>query len=162
MSDEVMKKKQPEEDGHEYLTELVLELDYTDRLLTLTCPVLALRNCEVLPGYRRREYLLIGRAKSRRAVAEAICRENFIFFATQTNAADDDPAGHALHVLGTVGRVTEIEVNPDGSLGVTVEGLYRAKIIKFTDRADYLEAEVGPLGSSAATADVPVEMEKGQ
>jgi ATP-dependent Lon protease len=113
-----------------------------------TYPVLGLRNCEVLPG--KRQLLFVGRAKSRAALAEAIRSNTLVLFATQKDSADDDPAGDALYGLATVARIVELRMVIDGNddeetIEVIVEGIRRAKIIKFGDRTDYLEADTVPF-----------------
>ncbi len=64
----------------------------------------------------------------------------FILLATQKNASDDDPATDAIFAVGTLASVLQLLKLPDGTIKVLVEGAERAKILKYTDRTDYYEA----------------------
>src|SRR6202047_2298610 len=117
-------------------------------------PVLPLRDIVVFPHMI--VPLFVGREKSIRALEEVMRSDTFILLATQKNASDDDPATNAIFEVGTLASVLQLLKLPDGTVKVLVEGAERAKITKYTERADYYEAE------AAALADVvgdPVEAE---
>jgi ATP-dependent Lon protease len=95
--------------------------------------------------------LFVGREKSVKALEEVIKSDTFILLATQKNAADDDPATDAIYEVGTLASVLQLLKLPDGTVKVLVEGAERAKINRYTDRADYYEAE------AAALTDAPGE-----
>src|SRR6266566_2522197 len=105
---------------------------------TRAYPVLPLRDIVVFP------YLIVplfvGREKSIRALEEVMRNDTFILLATQKNASEDNPATDAIFAVGTLASVLQLLKLPDGTTKVLVEGAARAKILKYTDRTDYYEA----------------------
>src|SRR5437016_14589200 len=74
--------------------------------------------------------------------------DTFILLATQKNASDDEPATEAIYEIGTRASVLQLLKLPDGTVKVLVEGAQRAKVIKYTDRSEYYEAEAVVLGDT--------------
>jgi ATP-dependent Lon protease len=72
----------------------------------------------------------------------------FILLATQKNASHDEPATEAIYEVGTLASVLRLLKLPDGTVKVLVEGAQRAKVVKYTDRSEYYEAEVVALGDT--------------
>src|SRR5918912_2310159 len=103
-----------------------------------TFPVLPLRDIVVFPHMI--VPLFVGREKSIRALEEVMKNDAMIMLATQKNASDDDPAPDAIYETGTLASVLQLLKLPDGTVKVLVEGLERARVEKYTDRADYYEA----------------------
>src|SRR6266699_4750426 len=110
---------------------------------TRAYPVLALRNVVAFPHMI--VPLFVGREKSIRALEEVMRSDTFMLLATQKNASDDDPATDAIFEVGTLASVLQLLKLPDGTVKVLVEGAERAKIVKYTDRTDYYEAEAAVL-----------------
>src|SRR2546429_538637 len=106
-------------------------------------PVLPLRDIVVFPHMI--VPLFVGREKSIRALEEVMRSDTFILLATQKNASDDDPAVSAIYEVGTLASVLQLLKLPDGTVKVLVEGAERAKILKYSDRADYYEANAVAL-----------------
>src|SRR3979409_2331107 len=92
--------------------------------------------------------LFVGRKKSIRALEEVIRADTSIMLATQKNASDDDPATEAIYEVGTLASVLQLLKLPDGTVKVLVEGAQRAKVLKYTDRREYYEAEAVALGDT--------------
>jgi ATP-dependent Lon protease len=109
-------------------------------------PVLPLRDIVVFPHMI--VSLFVGRKKSIRALEEVMRSDAFILLATQKNAADEDPATEAIYEVGTLARVLHLLKLPDGTIKVMVEGTERAKVLKYTDRSEYYEAEAVALGDT--------------
>src|SRR5437016_7237804 len=106
---------------------------------TRAYPVLPLRDIVAFPHMI--VPLFVGREKSIRALEEVMRSDTFILLATQKNASDDDPATDAIFAVGTLASVLQLLKLPDGTAKVLVEGAARAKILKYTDRTDYFEAD---------------------
>src|SRR5215218_7234000 len=106
---------------------------------TRAYPVLPLRDIVVFPHMI--VPLFVGREKSIRALEEVMKSDTFILLATQKNASDDDPATEAIFEVGTLASVLQLLKIPDGTVKVLVEGAERAKILNYTDRTDYYEAD---------------------
>ena len=113
---------------------------------TRAYPVLPLRDIVVFPHMI--VPLFLGRKKSIRALEEVMRSGIFLLLATQKNASDDDPATEAIYEVGTLASVLQLLKLPDGTVKVLVEGAQRAKVLKYTDRSEYYEAEAVALGDT--------------
>src|SRR6266480_3757555 len=109
-------------------------------------PVLPLRDIVVFPHMI--VPLFLGRKKSIRALEEVMRSDVFVLLATQKKASDDDPATEAIYEVGTLASVLQLLKLPDGTVKVLVEGAQRAKVVKYTDRSEYYEAEAVALGDT--------------
>jgi ATP-dependent Lon protease len=113
---------------------------------TRVYPVLALRDLVVFPHMIAP--LFVGRKKSILALEEVMRSNTLILLATQKNASDDEPATEAIYETGALASVLQLLRLPDGTVKVLVEGAQRAKVVKYTDRSEYYEAEVVALGDT--------------
>src|SRR4051795_9968223 len=113
-------------------------------------PVLPLRDIVVFPHMI--VPLFVGREKSIRALEEVMKTDALIMLATQKNAADDDPSPDSIYEVGTLASVLQLLKLPDGTVKVLVEGLERAKVQKYSDRADYYEATAVALADTDANS----------
>ncbi len=110
---------------------------------TRAYPVLPLRDIVVFPHMI--VPLFVGREKSIKALEEVMRSDTFILLATQKNASDDDPSTDSIFEVGTLASVLQLLKLPDGTVKVLVEGATRAKVLKYTDRVDYYEADATAL-----------------
>ena len=113
--------------------------------ITETLPVLPLRDIVVFPHMI--VPLFVGREKSIKALEEVMREDKRILLVAQKNPADDDPSIDAIYEVGTLAQVLQLLKLPDGTVKVLVEGTERAKVERFTDHANYFEAEVKLLPS---------------
>src|SRR3989454_12308916 len=113
---------------------------------TRAYPVLPLRDIVVYPHMI--VPLFVGRKKSILALEEVMRSDTFILLATQKSAFDEDPATEAIYEVGTLASVLQLLKLPDGTVKVLVEGAQRAKVLKYTDRSEYYEAEAVALGDT--------------
>ena len=111
-----------------------------------TFPVLPLRDIVVFPHMI--VPLFVGREKSIRALEEVMRSETYILLATQMNAGDDEPSPDAIYQVGTLATVLQLLKLPDGTVKVLVEGVERARVGHYTDRAEFFEAEAAVLPES--------------
>jgi len=112
-------------------------------------PILPLRDIVVFP--HQPVPLFVGREKSVRALEEAMRAEGKeILLATQKDKDDDDPAPAAIYDVGVVATVLQLLKLPDGTVKVLVEGRARAGVARFTDQADYYEAEIAYVQEDGA------------
>src|SRR6202043_3462075 len=119
---------------------------------TRAYPVLPLRDIVVFPHMI--VPLFVGRKKSIGALEEVMRSDTFILLTTQKNASDDDPATEAIYEVGTLASVLQLLKLPDGTVKVLVEGAQRAKVLRYTARSEYYEAEAVALGD---TTGEPIE-----
>jgi ATP-dependent Lon protease len=103
-------------------------------------PVLPLRDIVVFPYMI--VPLFVGREKSIAALEEVMRADKQILLAAQKNAGDDDPATDAIYEVGTLASVLQLLKLPDGTVKVLVEGTARARIKRYSENAEYFEAEV--------------------
>ena len=108
--------------------------------VTETLPVLPLRDIVVFPHMI--VPLFVGREKSIKALEEVMREDKRILLVAQKNPGDDDPSIDAIYEVGTLAQVLQLLKLPDGTVKVLVEGTERAKVERFTNHADYFEAEV--------------------
>src|SRR6202049_2072714 len=113
-------------------------------------PVLPLRDIVVFPHMI--VPLFVGREKSIRALEEVMKNDALIMLATQKNASDDDPTPDSIYETGTLASVLQLLKLPDGTVKVLVEGLERARVQKYCDRAAYYEATAVALADTDANS----------
>ena len=114
---------------------------------TRAYPVLPLRDIVVFPHMI--VPLFVGREKSIKALEEVMRSDTFILLATQKNASDDDPATDAIYETGTLASVLQLLKLPDNTVKVLVEGVQRAKVLRYTDRNEYFEADAVVLADES-------------
>ncbi len=114
-------------------------------------PVLPLRDIVVFPHMI--VPLFVGREKSINALEEVMRAESQILLAAQKNASDDEPNTDGIYQIGTLATVLQLLKLPDGTVKVLVEGSARAKIARYTSRADYFEAEIERLPEAVGNKD---------
>jgi ATP-dependent Lon protease len=114
-------------------------------------PVLPLRDIVVFPYMI--VPLFVGREKSINALEEVMRSDKQILLAAQKNAGDDDPAPDAIYQMGTLASVLQLLKLPDGTVKVLVEGTARAKVVRYTENADYFEAEVERVAEGVGASD---------
>ncbi len=119
-------------------------------------PILPLRDIVVFP--HQPVPLFVGREKSVRALEEAMKNDGKqILLATQKDKDDDDPSPDGIYDVGVVATVLQLLKLPDGTVKVLVEGRARAGVSRFTDQAEFYEAEIAyvaedGVGSAEAEA----------
>lgn len=103
-------------------------------------PVLPLRDIVIFP------YMifpvLVGREHSIKAANFAVDSSKYIFLSTQKRSNVEDPNPEDIYVEGTVAKIVQILKLPNGLMKILVDGLLQGRIKKFTDRADFFEAEI--------------------
>src|SRR6187402_1890085 len=114
---------------------------------TRAYPVLPLRDIVVFPHMI--VPLFVGREKSIKALEEVMRSDTLILLATQKNASDDDPSTDSIYETGTLASVLQLLKLPDGTVKVLVEGAARAKVERYTDRAEYYEADAVVLSDAS-------------
>jgi ATP-dependent Lon protease len=122
----------------------------TEEIVQITqseVPVLPLRDVVVFP------YMVIplfvGRDKSIKALEQATATNKQVFLAAQKQASNDNPEPDDIYTFGTVATVLQLLKLPDGTVKVLVEGLKRAKIIRYTALTPCFMADIEVVESSA-------------
>ena len=118
-------------------------------------PVLPLRDIVVFPHMI--VPLFVGRDKSVRALEDVMREDKQILLVAQKNAAQDEPGTEDIYSVGTVSTVLQLLKLPDGTVKVLVEGGRRARILKYSDKADFFQAEVEFLSEDELVEDKELE-----
>ncbi|MDY5626596.1 MAG: LON peptidase substrate-binding domain-containing protein, partial [Clostridia bacterium] len=108
-------------------------------------PVLPLKGLPVFP------YMIlhfdVRRTFSIRALEESIAENQLVFLTAQKNPLLDSPMREDLFLVGTVAKVKQILKLPENDVRVLVEGVSRAKIVKFVSDIPYYRCEIETLES---------------
>ena len=75
--------------------------------------------------------LFVGRKKSVRAVEEAVAKDGFLLIVTQKDPGIENPKPDQIFTVGTVSRILRILKLPDGSIKALVQGIAKARIVKY-------------------------------
>ena len=97
-------------------------------------PVVPLRDIVVYPYMA--VPLFVGREKSIAAISEAHATRQKILLMTQKIDEVDNPKVKDLHTTGTYARILQLMKLPDGTYKVLVEGIRRAKVLKYYEEAN--------------------------
>ena len=103
-------------------------------------PLLPLRDIVVFP--RMVVPLFVGRARSIRALEEAVAGDRELLLAAQRVAAKDEPDAEDIYPVGTIGTIIQLLRLPDQTVKVLVEGKSRARIRRFAQDDPYFACEV--------------------
>ncbi|MSP42530.1 MAG: endopeptidase La [Alphaproteobacteria bacterium] len=103
-------------------------------------PVLPLRDIVVFPHMV--VPLFVGREKSVRALEDMMQSDKQIMLVAQRDAANDDPSQDDIYQIGTIATVMQLLKLPDKTVKVLVEGVSRARIRRFVDNPEFMQAEV--------------------
>ena len=119
----------------------MLETNNTTKdIKTDTIPLLPLRDIVVFPDMV--VPLLVGRARSIKALDETMAADKLVFLATQKDLHADDPQEEEIYRIGTVAEVLQHLKLPDGSVKLLVEGKFRARIKRFLISKDFYRIQL--------------------
>lgn len=116
-----------------------------------TYPLLPLRDIVVFPHMI--VPLFVGREKSVKALDKAMSGDRQVVLLTQKDSALDNPTPEEMYSVGTLGSVVQLLRLPDGTVKALVEGLKRVKIKKYTDNAEFFEAEIEDVADKVSSKD---------
>ncbi len=120
-------------------------------MTTETLPVLPLRDIVVFP--QMIVPLFVGREKSVRALEAVMQGDKRIFLLSQLNPAEDDPGEKDLYDIGSIAHVLQLLRLPDGTVKVLVEGRQRARVERFHEEGEYLQATIESMEDANADTD---------
>ena len=102
--------------------------------------------------------VLIGRASTLKAVADAVEREKYIFVTAQKDATIEEPGFEDIYTFGTTAKIIQVLKLPNNLLKVLVEGIFVSKIKRKIKDNEALEAEVIPLELTYDSQDKELEV----
>lgn len=115
--------------------------------LITNIPVLALRGVVLFP--KMMLHLDVARKKSINAINEAMKNNQCIFVSAQFDASDENPVVNDLYQTGTIAKVVQMVKQPDNTIRILLEGLYRAEIKYIVENKSFLSADVMKLETDA-------------
>ncbi len=123
----------------------MFEIDYQDRTIDVetVLPMLPLRDVVVYPYMIHP--LLVGRSGSISAVEEAMLKDRLILVATQKDKEINEPERMDIHRTGTIVHITQLLRLPDGTMKILVEGIVRAKIVRYIPSESHFRVKIEPL-----------------
>ncbi len=109
----------------------------------LSLPCVATRDFIVLPHMSLKFDVM--RPKSVAALREALMSDRLVFMTAQKDINVSDPTENDVYKVGTVCEIKQIINLSEGASRVRVEGLYRAKLLEYSDDGISLHAVVRPM-----------------
>jgi ATP-dependent Lon protease len=94
--------------------------------------------------------LFVGRDKSIRAVEEGVARDGFLMLATQKDPAIEDPTAEDIYAVGTVSRVLRMLKLPDGRVKALVQGVAKAKIMRYLRKRSFYRVKIEKIEEQPA------------
>ena len=113
----------------------------------INMPAVALRGLTILPGMIA--HFDVSRERSLRAIEEAMEQDQRIYLVTQSNVDREDPTQEDLYRMGIVADIKQVVRLQNDVARILVDGISRAKLLGFTGRKKYLEAEICYCDSNA-------------
>ena len=118
----------------------ILEEDDAVADIPLTLPMMPVRDIVIFSDMLLP--LFVGREKSILAVDDSVIKDGFIFLATQKEPSIENPKTKDIYRVGTVGRVLRMLKLPDGRVKTLVQGIVRAKIVKYLRQKPYFKVRL--------------------
>lgn len=103
-------------------------------------PLIPLRDILVFPTVTKP--VIVGRARSYKALEVSNATDNKLFLALQKDAKSDDPKEEDFCIRGVVAKIKSMNKLPDGTVKTLIKGLYIAQANNFEDRNDCYYANV--------------------
>jgi ATP-dependent Lon protease len=118
------------------LSDEILSIENIPHIL----PVLPLRDNVIYP------YMifpvLVGREQSIHAANFALDNSKYIFLAAQKRSNVEEPTKDDIYTEGTIAKIIQILKLPNGLLKILVDGIIQGRILAYTERANFFEAEI--------------------
>jgi ATP-dependent Lon protease len=103
-------------------------------------PVLALRNATLFPGTIAP--MAVGRGFSLRSLEAAEDEQSLLGVFTQFDPEVEEPTGADIHHIGVAAKILKMADDRRGGKTVLLQGLYRIRIMRFTDLSPTMRVEV--------------------
>jgi len=113
-------------------------------------PLLPLRDIVVFPHMV--VPLFVGRARSIRALEDAMEGDRDLLLCTQREAGEDEPGPNDIHAIGTLATIVQLLRLPDGTVKVLVEGKARARVSGFESDEPFFSCRVEVLDEDEAAS----------
>jgi ATP-dependent Lon protease len=118
----------------------IIEEDEKDANFPDILPLLSVRDVVIFDDMLLP--LFVGRKKSVRAVEEAVSKEGFLLIVTQKDPGIENPKPDQIFSVGTVSRILRILKLPDGSIKALVQGIAKARIVKYVSKKSLYRVKI--------------------
>jgi ATP-dependent Lon protease len=118
-------------------------------------PLLPIRDIVVFPYMVLP--LFVGREMSIKAIEVALEGNRMIFLTSQKDINIENPSPSDLYTVGTVGVIMRMLKLPDGRIKILVQGVARAKTVKFLQKEPFYQVEVKTFADIPAQPNIETE-----
>jgi len=119
-------------------------------VIPLVLPLLPVRDVVIFTNMMLP--LFLGREKSIIAAEEAIQNsERFIFITTQKDSTQVDPTADSMYSVGTIAKILRMLNLPDGRIKILIQGIIKAKIVRYTKQSPIYYVKVDLLQDKIVT-----------
>jgi len=118
-------------------------------------PLLPIRDIVVFPYMVLP--LFVGREMSIKAIEVALESNRMIFLTSQKDINVENPSPSDLYSIGTVGVIMRMLKLPDGRIKILVQGVSRAKTVKFLQKEPFYQVEVKTFPDVPMIVDLETE-----
>src|SRR5512147_2098150 len=118
-------------------------------------PLLPIRDIVVFPYMVLP--LFVGREMSIKAIEVALEGNRMIFLASQKDINVENPAPSDLYSVGTVGVIMRMLKLPDGRIKILVQGVARAKTVKFLQKEPFYQVEIKAFPDTVSPINLETE-----
>ncbi|MBW2489262.1 MAG: endopeptidase La [Deltaproteobacteria bacterium] len=118
----------------------LIEEDSSNAEIPTTLPLLPVRDIVVFSDMVLP--LFVGRDRSIRAVEEGVAKDGYLMLVTQKDPAIENPGASDIYEIGTVSRVLRLLKLPDGRLKALVQGLAKAKIVRYLKKRSFYRVKI--------------------
>jgi ATP-dependent Lon protease len=134
----------------------IIDEDEKDAVIPDTLPLISVRDIVIFTDMLLP--LFIGREKSVRAVEEAMEKDGFLFLTAQKDPNIENPNPDQIFTVGTVSKVLRMLKLPDGRVKALVQGIEKARIVKYVSRRSVYRVKIDRIPDPAVN-DINIEME---
>ena len=124
----------------------LIEEDSANAKIPITLPLLPVRDVVVFSDMVLP--LFVGRERSIRAVEEGVAKDGYVMLVTQKDPAIEDPVATDIYKIGTVSRILRMLKLPDGRVKALVQGVAKAKIIRYLRKRSFYRVKIEKLEES--------------
>ncbi len=118
-------------------------------------PLLPIRDIVVFPYMVLP--LFVGREMSIKAIEVALEGNRMIFLTSQKDINVENPSPSDLYSVGTVGVIMRMLKLPDGRIKILVQGVARAKTVKFLQKEPFYQVEIKTFPDIPVVVNIEIE-----
>jgi len=122
-----------ESDSDDLIT--IIDGDDPEAEIPATLPLMPVRDVVIFTDMLLP--LFVGRERSVNAMEQAIEKDRYLFLATQKEPGVEDPKPEEIFRVGTIARILRMLKLPDGRLKALVQGVVKAKIVRYVRKRSY-------------------------